>query len=191
MMEAGVVIAGGKPVFWHLPKGRTAGSLPDSRDLWDVLWENRATLDGFAHSHPGSGQPGPSHTDLTTFRAVERALGRRLKWWITSRTNMILLTWGGTKPDDLVYDTASLHGDEEPPWIWKLREHSYVPDPRLLDGVEEVDVDGMVDAKGVRFVGKARRQPDGTWRALADVGGALCLVECTVTAWPAQCKSSS
>lgn len=45
---------------------------------------------------------------------------------------------------------------------------------------DEVDVDGRVDRKGVRYVGKARRQPDGTWRALADVGGALCLVECTV-----------
>lgn len=46
---------------------------------------------------------------------------------------------------------------------------------------DEVDVDGRVDPKGVRYVGKAKRQPDGTWRALADVGGALCLVECTVT----------
>lgn len=46
---------------------------------------------------------------------------------------------------------------------------------------DEVDVDGRVDAKGSRFIGKARRQPDGTWRALAEVGGALCLVECTVT----------
>lgn len=45
---------------------------------------------------------------------------------------------------------------------------------------DEVDVDGRVDAKGVRFVGKAKRQPDGTWCALADVDGALCLVECTV-----------
>lgn len=191
MMEAGVVIAGGKPVFWHLPKGRSAGSLPDSRDLWDVLWEHRETLDGFAHSHPGSGWPGPSQTDVTTFLAVERALGRRLKWWITSRTNMILLTWGGSKPGDLVYDTTSIDGPEEPSWVWKLREHSYVPEPRVPDDVLEIDVDGKVDAKGVRFVGKARRQPDGTWRALADVGGALCLVECTVTAWPVQCKSSS
>lgn len=54
---------------------------------------------------------------------------------------------------------------------------------------DEVDVDGRVDSKGVVYVGKAKRQPDGTWRALADVGGALCLVECTVTFGHDDCKS--
>lgn len=190
-MEAGVVIVGGRPVFWHLPAGRTSGSLPDSRELWDVLWEHRDMLDGFAHSHPGSGWPSPSQTDVTTFLAIERALGKRLKWWITSRTNTVLLTWDGIHPNVPDYGVTLVHEGDEPSWIWKLREHSYVPEPRVPDGVDEIDVDGKVDAKGVRFVGKARRQPDGTWRALANIGGALCLVECTVTAWSMQCKSSS
>lgn len=127
MMEAGVVIVGGKPVYWHLPEGRTFGSIPDSRDLWDFIWEHRHTVDGFAHSHPGDGWPAPSHTDVTTFRAIEQALGRKLKWWITSRTHMVLLTHEGPGP---VYGSQSLLGDEEPAWIWKLREHSYVPEPR-------------------------------------------------------------
>lgn len=138
-MEAGVVIARGRPIFWHLPHGRTMGSLPDSRDLWGVLWEHRHELDGFAHSHPGSGFPGPSGTDLSTFLAIEAALGRRLKWWITSSTNTIILKWDGLagttyKPENprisgLVYVTDFLHESEEPEWIYKLREHSYVPEP--------------------------------------------------------------
>lgn len=46
---------------------------------------------------------------------------------------------------------------------------------------EELDVDGRVDSRGVKFIGKAKRQPDGTWHCLADVGGALCIVEVKVT----------
>lgn len=46
-----------------------------------------------------------------------------------------------------------------------------------FDDVTEIDLDGHVDGKGVRYIGKANRHPDGTWRCLADVGGALCLVE--------------
>jgi len=46
---------------------------------------------------------------------------------------------------------------------------------------DELDVDGMVDSKGVQFIGKAKRQPDGTWRCLANVGGAFCIVEVKVT----------
>jgi len=44
-----------------------------------------------------------------------------------------------------------------------------------------LNIDGHTDSKGIRYVGNAHRQPDGTWRALADVGGALCLVEINVT----------
>lgn len=45
----------------------------------------------------------------------------------------------------------------------------------------EVDVDGTYCDKGVRYLGKAKRQPDGTWQCLADVGGALCRVECRIS----------
>ncbi len=131
MIEVGVVIAGGKPVHWHLPNGRSSVAIPDSRELWEVLWEHRDRLSGFAHSHPGHGFPGPSYTDVTTFLAIERALGRRLKWWITSRTNMVLLTWNGKAPNDPIYDSVQIHGSDEPSWVWKLREHSYVPDPQI------------------------------------------------------------
>lgn len=45
----------------------------------------------------------------------------------------------------------------------------------------EIDIDGRVDDRGIMYIGKARLQPDGTWRVLANVGGALCLVEVSLT----------
>ncbi len=45
-------------------------------------------------------------------------------------------------------------------------------------------VDGRIDRRGIRYLGIATRQPDGTWQCLADVGGALCRVEVTLTPDP-------
>lgn len=105
-IEAGVLVdLACEPIYWHLPLDRSGGALPDSRPLWDVIWENRERLLGFAHSHPGSGIPGPSHEDVTTFAAVEAALGKRLVWWITSADSFVELCWAG--PGKLDYDTGS------------------------------------------------------------------------------------
>ena len=123
MIEAGVVIdKHKKPLFWHLPEGRSAGSLPDSRTLWEVFWDafKLDTLLGFAHSHPGSGVPGPSYSDVTTFAAVEAALGRRLDWWITSSDHVVLIHWFG--PDKLSYRAEMV--TEAPSWVAELRRLS-------------------------------------------------------------------
>ena len=121
MIEAGVVVdLEGQPLHWHLPAGRTGTSLPDSRELWDVLWTNRERIAGFAHTHPGSGFPGPSHEDVTTFSAVELALGRRLDWWIASADRVALVRWRG--PGHYDYGTEPLEVD--PPWVAELRSHS-------------------------------------------------------------------
>ena len=85
----------GKTIHWHLPAGRSAGSLPDSVSLWDVLWENRHRLGGVAHTHPWDGPSGPSHTDVTTFAAVEAALGKRLVWPIVTFTHITYVEWVG------------------------------------------------------------------------------------------------
>lgn len=120
MVEAGLVIIGSRPIFWHLPKGRTGGSIPDSRQLWDIFWEYRKEeFLGFAHSHPGAGMPAPSWTDLTTFCAIETGLGRRLIWWITSSTSVIELVWEG--PDKHAYRISVI---EEPSWARALRNQS-------------------------------------------------------------------
>lgn len=136
MMEAGVVLGlDGQPIHWHVPPERSGGSLPDSRDLWDIFWENRKQVSGFAHSHPGAGLPGPSHTDVTTFAAIEAALGRRLDWFIISYDSFALFRWKG--PDKLTYEPhwsvfscpeqPILTG--EPEWIHRLRELSGYVDP--------------------------------------------------------------
>jgi hypothetical protein len=123
MIEAGVVVSkSGAPLHWHLPEGRTAGSLPDSRTLWEVLWDTfkADTLLGFAHSHPGSGVPGPSYSDVTTFAAVEAALGKRLEWWITSSDDVVVLRWCG--PDKISYRAWRVV--EAPAWLAELRRLS-------------------------------------------------------------------
>lgn len=131
-MEAGVVLdRQGQPLHWHLPPGRTAGSLPESPDLWDIFWANRDNISGFAHSHPGSGVPGPSYTDVTTFAAIEAGLGARLDWWIVSEDSIALFKWYG--PDRLAYrgDTLRVWGPPspvltgDPPWVFELRRQSY------------------------------------------------------------------
>jgi hypothetical protein len=117
-MEAGVVLDRmGRPLYWHLPDGRTWASLPDCRLLWDILWRSRQHISGFAHSHPGRGEPAPSSEDVTTFAAIEAALGLRLDWWIASETHLVLARWIG--PGEHAYRTWPM--TEEPAWAVPLR----------------------------------------------------------------------
>ena len=119
MIEVAVVIdLKGAPIYWHLPEGRTGGSIPDSRNLWQILWENRDKISAVAHSHPGRGNPGPSVTDITTFTAIEAALGKRFVWYICSE-------------DGFSYSHAKGNGYltlpyyHEPAWLPELRRLSY------------------------------------------------------------------
>lgn len=123
-VEAGVLVdLDCNPIYWHNPAGRTVGSLPDSRELWDVIWEHRERVLGFAHSHPGFGEPGPSYEDVTTFHAVEAALGKRLVWWITTADRFCELCWVG--PGRLDYRKGpALY---KPPWMEQLRRESGLP----------------------------------------------------------------
>lgn len=125
MIEAGVVVdITGKPFYWHLPARRTVMSLPDSRQLWDVFWEQhtKRNLLGFAHTHPGYGLPGPSWTDITTFAAIESALGRRIWWWILSEDCTIELRKDPTTQDKYIYSSYEVR--HEPPWANELRQLS-------------------------------------------------------------------
>jgi hypothetical protein len=121
MIEVGVVFdVHGGVLHWHLPPGRTSVSIPDTRDLWQVLWTNRAVLGGVAHSHPGTGTPTPSHIDLTTFAACEAGLGRRLEWYITTADQLACFAWAG--PERLAYQRVVR--DPAPGWLNDLRAHS-------------------------------------------------------------------
>ena len=56
----------------------------------------------------------------------------------------------------------------------------------------EVDVDGLVDPSYegyIKYIGKARLIMDGMYQALADVGGALCIVAVRIT-WPSEEKKT-
>ena len=89
MLEVALVFdKEGKTIHWHVPPGRSSGHIPDTRDLWEVLWENRDRIGGVAHTHPWNGDAWPSLTDMTTFRAVERGLGRQLLWPVVTFTEM-------------------------------------------------------------------------------------------------------
>jgi hypothetical protein len=100
-MEAALVFdKWGVPIYWHTPPDRTMSSLPDSRGLWEVLWDNRADLGGVAHTHPWSGFSGPSQTDVTTFAAVEAGLGQRLIWPVVTFTHINYLVWIGPGKHD-------------------------------------------------------------------------------------------
>jgi len=95
MIEVGVVLGtNNESIYWHLPQNSSAVCLPDSRELWDVLWENRDRVSGFAHIHPWVGRPWPSDTDLTTFIAVENALGKSIIWWIATLDKLSLVKIG-------------------------------------------------------------------------------------------------
>lgn len=118
MREAGVVLdRAEQPIHWHTPDGRTAGGIPDTNTLWEVIWDNRHNLYGVAHSHPGSGLPGPSFTDVTTFAAIEDALGQRLEWPIISMDRVAVCRWVG--PDRHTYRAFPVNG--EPGWVEQLR----------------------------------------------------------------------
>ena len=119
-LETGVVLdQQGDPLYWHTPSGRTVASLPDSQDLWEIFWNHRRLVSGFAHSHP-SGMAVPSHTDLTTFSAVELGLGRKLDWWIVTPELLTLTRWVGRKR--LHYKTIEVA--QRPEWFYGLLRYS-------------------------------------------------------------------
>lgn len=78
----------GSRISWHLPEGRSGGYIPDTRSLWDLLWEHREHLGGVAHTHPWNGEAHPSPTDTSTFAAIEAGLGRRLLWPVVTMTEV-------------------------------------------------------------------------------------------------------
>lgn len=98
MMEVALVFdKEGKTMTWHLPPGRSGGYIPDSHDLWTFLWDHRDTIGGVAHTHPWDGAAWPSHTDVTTFNAIERGLGVRLTWAVITFSDEGYFAWSDEK----------------------------------------------------------------------------------------------
>ena len=115
--ETGLVFdAKGQTLYWHRPLDRSNRCLPDSRELWDVLWENRKQLGGVAHTHPWVGAALPSQTDLSTWRAIEKGLGRLLLWPVVTFSEVRCYGWNPwakeyedvTKHVELTFDVGML-----------------------------------------------------------------------------------
>lgn len=103
MIESALVFDNqGQILHFHLPHGRTGNYIPDSSDLWGVMWKHRKTLGGVAHTHPWAGPSRPSQTDVTTFAACELGLGERLVWPIVTFTHILPYVWVG--PGKLDYE---------------------------------------------------------------------------------------
>jgi hypothetical protein len=111
----------GEVLQWHLPEDRSTGAIPDNFDFWQFLQKNRDNISGVAHSHPGSGIPHPSHTDVTTFSAIELGLGVRWLWWICSSDELSAIYWVGPEKYDYHVVPVNLCGE----WVDLLREYSY------------------------------------------------------------------
>lgn len=120
MIETGVLLdKNNEPIYWHLPAGRNGGALPDSHELWDIIWENRHRVGGFAHTHPWHGEAHPSGTDISTFVAIELALGQHLRWWIVTFSEVANWSFDG--------QSQAFEGgrtNECPPWVEELRLRS-------------------------------------------------------------------
>jgi hypothetical protein len=94
MIESAMVFdEKGLIIYWHDPPGASSSHIPDSKRLWNVLWNQRHRLGGVAHTHPWDGPTEPSGTDLSTFKAVEAGLGQRLIWPIVTMTHINYFTW--------------------------------------------------------------------------------------------------
>jgi hypothetical protein len=125
MLEVAVVLdLAYQPLWWHVPDGASATALPDSRELWEVLWAQRGRLLGVAHLHPGAGAPVPSSTDLGTFAACEDGLGMRLQWWIATSDQVRCFDWIGPMRYDFRWREAR-SADETAAWLEALRARSH------------------------------------------------------------------
>ena len=48
------------------------------------------------------------------------------------------------------------------------------------DSPDMIDLDGYEDPLGIRYTGTAVRQRDGSYRAVVDVFGSVCVVQCNL-----------
>lgn len=112
----------GKPLFWLGPNGCSAGATEDSHVLWQRIWDNRENLGGVAHTHPWVGHPSPSVTDITTWHAIERALGKRLVWPIVTMDQMTCFKRFERKDSDTYYQAVAWEHRYSTTWLNNVLE---------------------------------------------------------------------
>ncbi len=134
----------GHVLAWHKPDGATGGSIPDTRSLWDVLWDARGELGGVAHTHPWAGDARASQEDVTTFAAIDRALGRALIWPVVTLTDIAYYQRPNTLKD----------GDRTLPWLdWPPIFCDLAHWNRAIDELREVSRGRRsIDPDGLRTI---------------------------------------
>jgi hypothetical protein len=87
--------------------------IPDSRERWQLIWDNRAEITEIAHSHPGD-LLDFSQEDLTTMEAVEAGIGRKLIWSIITKDGFLSRS-----------DGKDSRRQDSPWWLELMRALSY------------------------------------------------------------------
>lgn len=108
--EVFFLIGRGGALLWS-DASDSPSALPDSRQRWEAIWDNRAELEELAHSHP-YGPLAFSSEDETTMKALESALGRELCFSVVSPDGMIRREDGAT---------TRITNEDEPWWTALLR----------------------------------------------------------------------
>jgi len=82
MREVCFVIGRGDAILWA-DASDSPSALPDSRARWEAIWRHRDELEVIVHSHP-IGPAAFSAEDLSTMEALDRALGRTLRYAVVA-----------------------------------------------------------------------------------------------------------
>ena len=82
MREMFFVIGRGGAILWS-DAGDSAGSIPDKRERWEMIWKLRDEIEELSHSHP-AGPRAFSHEDETTMQALGAALGKNIAFSVVA-----------------------------------------------------------------------------------------------------------
>jgi hypothetical protein len=92
-------------------------------------------------------------------------------------------------PCTLCKHPRSVHTGKRTPYDRKCTVENCICGRYYLEPVltgREVDLDGHVDANGIRYIGNAYETTAGMWNCLAEVSGNLCRVEVKIKEWPTE-----
>jgi len=91
----------------------TRTTVPDERERWNAIWENRDEITEIVHTHPG-GFLGFSSEDLSTMEAVEAATGNSYTWSIVTEEGYLTR-----------YEDTDNQPEGRPWWLPFLRQMSF------------------------------------------------------------------
>jgi proteasome lid subunit RPN8/RPN11 len=118
-------------VLWS-DRSASATAMPDSTLRWQAIWRHREQLAVIAHTHP-TGVVAFSDEDLSTFAAIDAALGHALRYAVVTRQAVIYREPGGHRAT----------GGDEPSWVALLRQCSGLTEGGP-DGDSECDLPGTL-----------------------------------------------